>query len=454
MEFRVERDSMGEIKVESNRLWGAQTQRSLGNFKIGKEKMPQEIIEAFAILKAACAKANVRLGKMDEVVGTKIYDAAMKISEGEYGEEFPLAVWQTGSGTQTNMNLNEVISHIVSDVEADTYIHPNDHVNMSQSSNDTFPTAMHIGVKIRIMEDLIPALEGLIETFDILMRRYDHILKIGRTHLQDAVPMSFGQEISGWKALLELDKEMITQALEPVSEIPIGGTAIGTGINSQPKFGEFVCEELANITGYRFSSMSNKFAGLSGKSPLVNLHGALKALAGDMWKIAGDIRWLASGPRGGIGEITIPSNEPGSSIMPGKVNPTQCEAVSMVACQVMGNDTTVGIAASQGNFQLNTYMPVIAYNVFQTINLLSDGITSFNDNCCKGIKPKEDIMKNNLERSLMLVTALNPHVGYDNGAKIAKTAYEENITLREAAIKLNILTGEEFDELVRPEDMV
>lgn len=453
MKFRIEHDSMGEIKVQDARLWAAQTQRSLENFRIGEELMPQEIIRALGAVKAACANVNVKEGKLDKNIGEAIYKAAMQIYNGKYSEDFPLAVWQTGSGTQTNMNVNEVISAIVKR-DSGLGVHPNDHVNMSQSSNDTFPTAIHLAAIKANSERLLPALKKIIGTLGKLSDRYMYVVKIGRTHLQDAVPMSFGQEIGGWEYMLKTDLEMIEGALKPLYEPAIGGTAVGTGINAPANFGEKVCTELYDITGIKFKQTGNHFAGLASKSPVVTFHGTIKALACDMMKIAGDIRWLASGPRAGIGEITIPANEPGSSIMPGKVNPTQCEAISMAACQVMGNDVAIATAASQGHFQLNTYMPLIAYNLLQSIRLMADSIKSFDNNCCKGIKPKEDVMKSNLENSLMLVTALNTHIGYENSAKIAKLAYEKDITLKEAAIELEILTEEEFDTFVKIEEMI
>lgn len=454
MEYRVEKDTMGEIKVPADKYWGAQTQRSLENFKIGTEKMPTEIIRAFAILKKAAAIANNKLGKLDDAKTRAIIKTCDEIYEGKLDDNFPLVVWQTGSGTQTNMNINEVIANRANEIAGEKNIHPNDHVNMSQSSNDTFPTAMHIAAVIETEEKLLPAINKLKQTFATLEKQNQGIIKTGRTHLQDAVPIAFSQEISGWRAMLEKGTEHITKSLEGVRELALGGTAVGTGLNAHPDFGRMSAEEISQITGKKFMTAKNKFHSLTSKDDLVFLHGALKALAADLMKIANDIRWLASGPRCGIGELIIPANEPGSSIMPGKVNPTQCEALTMVCCQVIANDTAVGLAASQGNFQLNVYMPVCIYNFLQSVRLLSDGITSFNNNCATGIKPDKQKMKQNLDKSLMLVTALNPYIGYENAAKVAKLAHTKRITLKQATVELGLLTAEKFDEIVKPENMV
>ena len=452
--YRIEHDSMGQIKVEADRLWGAQTQRSLENFRIGTEKMPLEIIRAFAVLKKPAALVNAELGTLDQAVAGAIVTACDEILEGKWDDQFPLAVWQTGSGTQSNMNVNEVIAHRGNQLLGKDMIHPNDHVNKAQSSNDTFPTAMHIAAVTEIEDRLFPALFHLEETFGALINKNRDIIKIGRTHLQDATPLTLGQEISGWHAMLEQAESMIRSSLDYLQEIALGGTAVGTGLNTHPEFGVRVADKISDLTGIDFITAPNKFHALTSKDALVNTHGALKALAANLMKIANDVRWLASGPRCGIGELSIPENEPGSSIMPGKVNPTQCEALTMVCCQVMANDTAVGIAASQGNFQLNVYMPVLIYNMLQSIRLLSDAMESFNDNCAKGIVPNEEKIKNNLDSSLMLVTALNPHIGYEKAAEIAKTAYKQGLTLKQAAVSLGILTEEEFDRFVDPKKMV
>lgn len=452
--YRIEHDSMGEIKVEADKLWGAQTQRSLENFRIGTEKMPIEIIRAFTVLKKAAALVNAELGTLDAPFADAIVTACDEILEGRWDDQFPLAVWQTGSGTQTNMNVNEVIAHRGNQLLGKEAIHPNDDVNKAQSSNDTFPTAMHIAAVTEIENRLFPALLHLEETFRSLSERYQDIIKIGRTHLQDATPLTLGQEISGWLAMLEQTESMIQSSLDYVKEIALGGTAVGTGLNTHPEFGVRVADKISGLTGIDFITAPNKFHALTSKDALVNTHGALKALAANLMKIANDVRWLASGPRCGIGELSIPENEPGSSIMPGKVNPTQSEALTMVCCQVMANDTAVGIAASQGNFQLNVYMPVLIYNMLQSVRLLSDAMESFNDNCAKGIIPIEEKIKSNLDSSLMLVTALNPHIGYEKAAEIAKTAYKQGLTLKQAAVSLGILTEEEFDRFVDPKKMV
>lgn len=454
MDYRIERDSFGELKVPVDKYWGAQTQRSLENFKIGHEKMPIEIIKAFAILKRAAAITNNKLGLLDDKRATTIIEVTNEILKGDLDDNFPLVVWQTGSGTQSNMNVNEVIANRGNEILGEKLIHPNDHVNKSQSSNDTFPTAMHIAAIISIGENLIPAIEGLKRTFSTLIEENKNIIKVGRTHLQDATPLTLGQEISGWYRMLEKSEEMIIKTVEDLKELALGGTAVGTGLNAHPDFAVKVAEEIANITGIDFTTAKNKFHSLTSKDELVFAHGAIKALAANLMKIANDVRWLASGPRAGIGEITIPENEPGSSIMPGKVNPTQSEALTMVVCQVMANDVAVGFGASQGNFQLNVFMPVIIYNFLQSVKLLSDSINSFNFHCAIGIKPNKEKIKEYLDNSLMIVTALNPYIGYDNAARIAKKADANGITLKESALELGLLTEEEFDRILRPEQMI
>ncbi|MGF1616173.1 MAG: class II fumarate hydratase [Gammaproteobacteria bacterium] len=459
MEYRIERDTMGEVQVPADRLWGAQTERSFQNFKIGAEKMPLKLIHAFAQLKKACATVNRDLGKLEQQKVTAIVQACEEILTGQYDQEFPLSVWQTGSGTQSNMNCNEVIANratqiLGGDFTQEKLVHPNDHVNMSQSSNDTFPTAMHIAAVIAVENELIPALETLRHTLHGKAEQFKDIVKIGRTHLQDATPLTLGQEISGWVAMLDTSRTQLKDALQHVRELAIGGTAVGTGLNAHPEFGERVATAIASDTGKQFLSASNKFQALTSHDALAFASGALKALAANLMKIANDVRWLASGPRCGIGEIAIPANEPGSSIMPGKVNPTQSEALTMVACQVFGNDATIGFAASQGNFELNVFKPVIAYNFLQSTQLLADAMQSFNDHCAIGIEPVMEKIHHNLYNSLMLVTALNPYIGYENAAKIAKTAFADNITLKESAIKLGLLTSEQFDQYVVPEEMV
>jgi fumarate hydratase class II len=446
---------MGEIKVPADVLWGAQTQRSLQNFEIGTEKMPLEIIKAFAILKKAAARANLSLKLIDRKRAEAICSAADEVLDGKHDSNFPLVVWQTGSGTQSNMNMNEVLARLATGLTGkDLNVHPNDHVNRSQSSNDTFPTAMHIAAVTALEDDLLPSLEILLKTLEDKAEQFKNIIKTGRTHLQDATPLSLGQEISGWARMLERDREMITSSISFLKDLALGGTAVGTGLNSHPDFGEKVAKEISALTGKDFRTAPNKFHALTSKDELVFAHGALKALAADLMKIANDIRWLASGPRCGIGEITLPANEPGSSIMPGKVNPTQCEAVTMVSVQVIGNDTAIGIAASQGNFELNVFMPVIIYNFLQSCRLLSDSMISFEKNAVRGIEANRDRIAKYLKDSLMLVTALTPHIGYDKAAEIAKKAHKEGSTLREAALSLGYLTGEEFDRYVRPENMV
>ena len=453
MQYRIEHDSMGEVQVPADKYWGAQTQRSYGNFKIGNEKIPAEVITAFSYLKEAAAIANFRLGKMDEKKKNLISQVCEEIREGKLEGNFPLAVWQTGSGTQSNMNVNEVIANRGNIIAGKKLLHPNDSCNMSQSSNDTFPTAMHIAAVCEIEDKLLPAIDVLVNTFKGLEAKYKGIVKSGRTHLQDAVPISFSQEISGWRSSLERDKELISLTLTPLSELALGGTAVGTGLNAPAGFDIEAAKAVSELTGKSFKTASNKFHALTSKSELVNAHGALKALAADMMKIANDIRWLASGPRDGLGEITIPANEPGSSIMPGKVNPTQCESVTMVAVQVMANDTAIGIAASQGNFELNVFMPVMIHNFLQSVRNLADSILSFNEHCCVGIEPNIKKMHENLHNSLMLVTCLNPYIGYENAAKTAKLAFADNISLKEACVKLGFLTAERFDEVFKPEEM-
>ena len=454
MEYRIEQDTMGEIKVPKDKYWGAQTQRSFENFKIGKELMPKEIIRAFAIVKKASALANYKLGMLDERRADAIETVCDEIITGRLEEHFPLVVWQTGSGTQSNMNVNEVIANRSNELLGEKLVHPNDHVNMSQSSNDTFPTAMHIGALITIEEELLPALRQLKNTFKRLSRENEGIIKTGRTHLQDATPLSLGQEISGWETMLEKNEKMILSTLEGLRELALGGTAVGTGLNAHYKFGETVAEYISMITGKEFYTAPNKFHALSSKDGISFTHGALKALAANLMKIANDVRWLASGPRCGIGELFIPENEPGSSIMPGKVNPTQCEAMTMVCVQVMANDVAIGMGASQGNFQLNVFMPLIIHNFLQSVNLLGTAITSFDEKCAVGIRPNRVKIDEHLKNSLMLVTALNPFIGYENAAKIAKTAYKENKTLKEAAIQLSLLSEKEFDEYIIPEKLI
>ena len=454
MEFRTEHDSMGEIQVPADRYWGAQTQRSYENFKIGIEKIPSEIIRAFAVLKKAAAMANNRLGKLDDQRLSLISQACDEIREGKLEGHFPLAVWQTGSGTQSNMNVNEVIANRGNEIAGEKLLHPNDHSNMSQSSNDTFPTAMHIAAAISIEDNLLPAIDLLIGTFDGLMKENQGIIKTGRTHLQDATPITFSQEISGWKNMLEKSREMLVMSLSGLRELALGGTAVGTGLNAPKGFDTEVAKAVSQLTGKDFKTAANKFHSLTSKDELVFAHGALKGLAANMMKIANDVRWLSSGPRCGLGEIFIPENEPGSSIMPGKVNPTQCESVTMVAVQVMTNDVAVGMAASQGNFELNVFMPVCIYNFLQSVRLLSDSLISFNNNCAVGIKANKEKMDENLHHSLMLVTCLNPHIGYENAAKTAKKAYKENISLKEACVELGFLTPERFDQVFQPEKMV
>ena len=458
MDYRTEHDSMGEVKVPADKLWAAQTQRSFENFKIGSgiETMPGEIIHAFGILKkaAAIANNNLRPEKMTTEKLEAIKKACDEITEGKLNDNFPLVVWQTGSGTQSNMNANEVIANRGNQILGEKLLHPNDDVNMSQSSNDTFPTAMHIAAVLILEDQLIPSVCELVDTFKRLEKENEGIVKSGRTHLQDATPISFSQEISGWRFSLEKDIELIKSSIAPLCDLALGGTAVGTGLNAPKGFDKAVAKEISAITGKAFKTSENKFHALTSKDELVFAHGAIKALACDMMKIANDIRWLASGPRVGLGEIFIPENEPGSSIMPGKVNPTQCEAVTMVCVQVMGNDVAVGMAASQGNFELNVFMPVCAYNFLQSARLMADAVRSFNKNCASGIRANKEKMHHNLHNSLMLVTALNPYIGYENAAKTVKMAFSDNISLKEACVKLGFLSAEEFDKVFRPEEMI
>ena len=454
MEYRIERDSMGEMQVPADKYWGAQTQRSKQNFQIGGEIMPREITHAFGILKKAAAMANYKLGKLDERRRDLIMQACDEVISGQLNDHFPLVVWQTGSGTQSNMNANEVIANRGNAIAGERLLHPNDHVNMSQSSNDTFPTAMHIAAVLGIEDQLIPEMDRLIATFKRLEAENEGVVKSGRTHLQDATPIAFSQEISGWRNMIEKTRAQLKLALSGLHELALGGTAVGTGLNAPKEFGKEVAAACSELTGKPFVTAENKFHALTSKDDLVFAHGALKALAANLMKIANDVRWLASGPRDGLGEIFIPENEPGSSIMPGKVNPTQCEAMTMVAVQVIANDVAVGFAASQGNFELNVFMPVCIYNFLQSVRLLADGIRSFNNNCVSGTKANREKMAHNLHNSLMLVTALNPYIGYDNAAKTAKKAYKENISLKEACVQLGFLTAEKFDSVFHPEQMV
>ena len=458
MNYRIEHDSMGEIKVPADKLWGAQTQRSIQNFDIGRglETMPAEIVRAFGILKCAAARANAKLlpNRMTEQKLAAITQACEEVINLSLLEHFPLVVWQTGSGTQSNMNANEVIANRANQILGQSLLHPNDDINMSQSSNDTFPTAMHIAAVLSVEDRLLPAVNNLIATFRQLEEQNAGVVKSGRTHLQDATPITFSQEISGWRSSLEIDVKHLQSALIPLCDLALGGTAVGTGLNAPKGFDSLVAQEVSAITGKNFRTAPNKFHALTSKSELVVAHGAVKALACDMMKIANDVRWLASGPRLGLGEIQIPANEPGSSIMPGKVNPTQCEAVTMVAVQVIGNDLAVSMAASQGNFELNVFMPVCIYNFLQSTRLLSDAIRSFDLNCARGIRANKEKMQQNLHNSLMLVTALNPYIGYENAAKVAKKAYDDGISLKDACVSLGFLTASQFDSVFHPESMV
>ncbi len=454
MKYRIEHDTMGEVKVPADKYWGAQTQRSLENFKIGTQKMPIEIIRSFAVLKKAAAVANCKLGVLDEKRAHYISLVCDEIASGVLDEHFPLAIYQTGSGTQSNMNVNEVIANRANALAGEKLIHPNDHVNKSQSSNDTFPTAMHIAAANAVTQRLIPAVKALSEVFRALEMEHADLIKTGRTHLQDATPLTLGQEISGWRAMLDESLHMIEMSLEGVRTSALGGTAVGTGLNAPAGFDKLVAAEIGSLSGMKFVTAENKFHALTSKDALVFSHGAIKALAANMMKIANDVRWLASGPRCGIGEITIPENEPGSSIMPGKVNPTQCEAVTMVCVQVMGNDAAVGLAASQGNFQLNVYMPVLIADYLESVNLLTDATLSFTEHCARGIRPNKEKIAENMQKSLMTVTALNPYIGYENAAAIAKTAFSNNITLKEAALRLGAIDEETFDRAMDLRKMV
>ena len=459
MSTRTERDSIGPVEVPSDRYYGAQTQRSYDNFKIGGERFPREFIRAYGLIKKAAASANHKLGTLDESLLSAIHKAADEVIDGKLDDHFPLVVWQTGSGTQTNMNFNEVIANraiemMEGEIGSKNPIHPNDHVNMSQSTNDTFPTAINIAACETVYHQLIPNLKVLRDSLGQKADAFDSIIKLGRTHLQDATPISLGQEFSGYVSAVDHGIERLRNSLENCYELAIGGTAVGTGINSLEGFAEAAADEISNLTGLNFRTADNKFEALGGQDCIVELSGSLKVVAGSLFKIANDIRWLASGPRSGIGELTLPANEPGSSIMPGKVNPTQCEAMTMLCTQVMGNDVTIGIAGASGNFELNVYRPVLAYNILQSIRLLSDGCRSFTKHAIVGIEPNQERIEHNLYNSLMLVTALNPHIGYDKASEVAKKAFKDKSTLREAIIELGYLTGDEFDELVNPADMI
>ncbi|MGP1501108.1 class II fumarate hydratase [Bergeyella cardium] len=460
MDYRIEHDTMGEVKVPADKFWGAQTERSRNNFKIGEEgSMPKEIIEAFAILKKAAAFANNELGVLPTEKRDAIATVCDEILAGKLNDQFPLVIWQTGSGTQSNMNLNEVISNraLVNNggkLGEKSFIHPNDDVNKSQSSNDTYPTAMHIAAYKKVVETTLPALEKLRNTLDEKAKAFQNVVKIGRTHLMDATPLTLGQEFSGYVAQLDYARKAIINTLEHLKELALGGTAVGTGLNTPKGYDTKVADYIAKFSGHPFVTAPNKFEALAAHDGIVETHGALKQLAVSLYKIAQDIRLLASGPRSGIGEIFIPENEPGSSIMPGKVNPTQNEALTMVCAQVLGNDTTISFAGTQGNYELNVFKPVMAFNFLQSAQLLADAMHSFNDHCAVGIEPNHTRIKELLDKSLMLVTALNTHIGYENAAKIAKTAHKNGTTLKEEAINLGLLTAEQFDEWVKPEDMV
>jgi len=457
LDYRIEHDTIGEIKVPADKYWGAQTQRSKQNFPIGKEKMPKEIIQSFALLKKSTAIANNKLGLLEDEKLEAIKVAADQVLSGKLDEHFPLVVWQTGSGTQSNMNVNEVIAYAgnkwLKEQNSDLTLHPNDDVNKSQSSNDTYPTAMHLAFVLKVEDEVLPALRVLKDRLKEKEEQYKNLVKIGRTHLQDATPLTLGQEISAWHRMLEKSEEMIEQSVEHLKELAIGGTAVGTGLNAHVDYSGHVCEAISGFTEKKFVSAKNKFHSLTSYDEAVHVHGALKALAADLMKIANDVRWLASGPRCGIGEITIPANEPGSSIMPGKVNPTQSEALTMVVTQVMGNDAAIGFAASQGNFELYVFKPVIAYNFLQSCQLLADSMLSFEERVVRGLEANEEKIEEYLNESLMLVTALNPHIGYENAAKIANEAYKNNSTLKETAVQLGLLTDDQFDEFVDPKKM-
>lgn len=454
MENRTEKDAFGKVVIPTDRMWGAQTQRSLENFPIGIEKMPKELIKAYALIKKAAALANAEVKKLDQNKAKAIQNACNQILAGEWQEEFPLSIWQTGSGTQTNMNMNEVISQIINQNSSYEYLHPNDDINLGQSTNDTFPSAMHIAGILEIHHQLLPVLNEVKVTLETLEKRYVGTIKLGRTHLQDATPITFAQEISGWREMVQQNIDFIEQVLPSLLVLPLGGTAVGTGLNAHPDFSKRAINYIAKWTGLPFQESLNKFHGLSSKDAIVQVHGALKTLAINVMKIANDIRWLASGPRGGFGEITIPANEPGSSIMPGKINPTQVEALTMVCTQVIGNDTTISIAASQGNFELNAYMPVISYNFLQSIRLLSDSLNSFNKRCLKGLEANEEKMLADVKKSLSLATALTPHIGYEKASIIAQKAEQEGLTLREAAIQSKIISAEDFDEYIDLSKMI
>ncbi|MBC1489070.1 class II fumarate hydratase [Listeria sp. FSL L7-1485] len=447
---RIERDTLGEISVDATKFWGAQTERSRRNFAIGENQMPKEIIRAFAELKKAAAKVNAMEGKLSQEKAVAIAQVCDQIIQGHLDEHFPLVVWQTGSGTQSNMNVNEVIAHVANQQLTGSVIHPNDDVNMSQSSNDTFPTAMHIAAYQALVTKLLPELNEMHQVLTAKKEKYMNLVKIGRTHLQDATPLTLGQEISGWEASITNNKNYIETSMKAILPLAIGGTAVGTGLNASRDFGDKVAQELMKQTGYNFTSDANKYFALTSHSPINFVHGAIRSLAADLMKIANDIRFLASGPRSGIGELTIPANEPGSSIMPGKVNPTQCEAITMVAAQVMGNDTTINVAASQGNLELNVYKPVIIFNFLESVQLLSDSMRSFRIHCLEGLEANEAVIEAKVNDSLMLVTALNPHIGYEKAAQIAKLAFTDNSTLKIAAIKTGFVTEEEFDLWVDP----
>ena len=459
MGTRTERDSIGSIEVPSEKYYGAQTQRSYENFKIGDERFPREFIRAYGIIKKAAASVNHDFNNLDSSILSAIHKAADEVIEGKLDDHFPLVVWQTGSGTQTNMNFNEVIANraieiMGGEIGSKHPVHPNDHVNMSQSTNDTFPTAINIAAAEAVHHQLIPSLVKFRDALADKANKFDSIIKLGRTHLQDATPLSLGQEFSGYVSAIDHGIRRLNKSLEDCYELAMGGTAVGTGINSTEGFAEVVAKEISKLTNLNFRTADNKFEALGGQDSIVELSGSLKVVAGSLFKIANDLRWLASGPRSGIGEITLPANEPGSSIMPGKVNPTQCEAMTMLCTQVMGNDVTIGFSGASGNFELNVYRPVLAYNILQSIRLLSDGCNSFTEHAIAGIEPNEERIEHNLYNSLMLVTALNPHIGYDKSAEVAKKAYKDNITLREAIIELGYLTGDEFDKLVQPADMI
>lgn len=454
MEYKIKKDTMGEVRVPTDKYWGAQTQRSINNFKIGKYKMPIEIIRSYAYLKKAAANANCELGTIEDAKRKIISDVCDEILAGKLDDNFPLVIFQTGSGTQTNMNVNEVIANRGNEIWGEEVLHPNDDVNKSQSSNDTFPTAMHIAAVLQIQNNLLPKIAKLRDTFFELEKKYEDVIKIGRTHLQDATPITLGQEISGWRSMLDHNILIIEDALKYIREVGIGGTAVGTCLNAPKDFDKIVVKNLSEMTGEKFKASDNKFHDLTSKDALVNMHGALTALAANLMKIANDIRLLSSGPRCGIGELNIPENEPGSSIMPGKVNPTQCEALTMVCVKVMGNNSVISIAASQGNFELNVYMPLIISSFLESVELLADAIHSFNDNCAVGITPNYDKIEDYLENSLMLVTALNPYIGYEKAAKVAKLAYKDNLTIREAIKKLGLLSEDEIDEILDPSKMI